>query len=160
MSINPGLLFDQDGRRRGTYVYLLLCADNDLIHIKVGQSVSPLARLHQLKVGCPLPPKYLAFVHVGPKGLALTIEKAIHKNLKRWASHGEWFAVSPSEKAPFNAAIQDVLRGYRSDSKPLSIEQIPLTQLLKEAKQRQQLARIMYKRRGRAFQDFKNSSKG
>lgn len=153
-------VFHQDGRIRGSYVYMLLCRSADGIHIKVGMSDHPLKRLQGLLTSCPLHADTLATVELPTRRTALRFEKELHCVLAKWRSSGrEWFLLSASDKAEFNALIQIAAVHFVKPSWPMRWQRHSVQALLSAARQRRAMFQRRAKKRGRAYMDFTAASK-
>lgn len=146
MSVGNLMAFHADGRMRGCFVYMLLCQEDGPIYIKVGKTVSPSARLQQLKTGCPFVPRIFAVAEVGSKGRQSRVEFDLHVAFKAWHSHGEWFAVNEADRARFNAAWKPVLSRYSDAAWHLKWQQFDVGQLDQEAKRKKRFAQHNFMR--------------
>ncbi len=130
-------LYDDEGRIRGAYIYLLLCRDGDgPVYVKVGMSTDPTKRLHSLRLGCPVTPRQFLTIRRPSSATALKVERALHSGLQRWVSSGEWYCVPIDEKPEFNAAIQSVLARHKQSGYPNKWEKVAVQPLVKEAAER------------------------
>lgn len=160
MKTARGGLFRSDGRMRGSYVYMLMCSQGEKIHIKVGQSDDPIARLQQIRVGCPFIPKILATAEVATRPLALELEGLLHAAFRLWHVHGEWFTFEPADKPLFNEAWREVFSCFSDKSRPLFWSQLSVRALIKQGQQNRNFLRRQWARKGSAFHDFARHSSG
>lgn len=113
--------FREDGTLRRTYVYLLLCKDDDgPRYIKIGHTINPGSRLSQLLVGCPIKPISFAICPVGfiHTSSAQRIERELHLAFSDRKARGEWFRIdttSPEDKERFNKTFQVACAKHGSD---------------------------------------------
>lgn len=85
------------------YVYFIKSVDPQLpeLHVKIGRSTNPYARLNQLKTGCPYRLELVATITCD----AVRVEAELHKkHKKRRIPGGEWFRFSQDE---LNQAVDD-----------------------------------------------------
>lgn len=145
-----------DGKRlRGCYVYMLICRDDGPLYIKVGISETPTERLMALRLGCPVNPKTFAVCESFSRRMARKIEVDLHKALKQWRAHGEWFKLDISEKDAFNDAIRPVFSKHTRASWPLRWEKVSVKAMVSYWNRRKATAMKKLRRRGRAYADFK-----
>lgn len=153
-------LYRKDGRVRGSFVYMLLCQDDaGPIYVKIGMSDDPFQRMQALRNGCPVQPRRFAFVAVPSRRLAKKIESFLHGELSPWRSQGEWFKFEPAEKADFNKGWQSAFRKAAIPGYPLEWTHIAVEFLIKEWDRRRNVARGIWKKRGRVYQDFRKHCK-
>lgn len=147
-------LFDDAGRLRGSYVYILLCMDADgPIYAKVGVADNPHNRINALMTSSPVPARHLAYVHVNSRRAALKMEKDFLDTLKHWRSNGEWFRFSFDDKPIFNRFCREIFGRHATKSWPLQWSKIPLRGVKQAAKIRRTMYRKMAMKRGQAFRD-------
>lgn len=152
--------FDSDGRIRGAYIYLLLCRDGDgPVYVKVGMTSNPTRRLHQLRLGCPVTPHQFCTMRQPSEKKARRAETALHRALGRWRSSGEWYRVPISEKAEFNATMQETLRAHRKTGFPTAWEKIAVQPLVKLAAENLKAAQRAWASGSQARRDFFADSK-
>lgn len=152
MALTASDPFYSEGRLILCYVYLLLCADDD-IHIKIGMSQEPLKRALALRNNCPLPLNTMAVVDLQSRRMALGLERDLHKALANWRTNGEWFKFSLEDKQKFNELTQNALKKYSSKSRLLKWTKINLKELASQATQRKKLAQKRWKRGSRSYRD-------
>lgn len=147
--------FNPDGRLRGSYVYLMLCAEQERIFVKAGRSNSPLQRLNDLRVGCPLIPEILAVAEVANVSRAKRLENHLHRGLHAWHSHGEWFVLTRAQKFEFNSIIWSIVREHSDPSRRIAWRQYSVPALIRDAQRRRTYAQSRFAKLGQAFRDFK-----
>jgi hypothetical protein len=147
-------LYTPDGRLRGSYVYMLLCQIAGPIHIKVGRSSNPFARLESLRMACPVIPQALSVAEVHSHKKAVIIERELHAALKRWHSHLEWFVVEPAEKTDFNAAWKPILDFHSNANRRIHWNHFSVPKLIADARKRAQLRGRNFMCRGKAYRDY------
>ena len=154
MSIGNFGLYRQDGRLRGSYVYMLLCRDDGPIYVKVGITDRPDSRLLALRLGCPVVPRQFCTMEVVSRRKARAIEIDLHAAFGQWAAHGEWFKVDMSHKTEFNEAWKQVLARHTMAGWPAAWSRVAVQPVI-EAKHRAQKYRLkVLLRRGPAYRDF------
>lgn len=153
MNLAP-LLYDEAGRIRGHYVYMLLCQDakSDPLYIKIGITASPIERFRALRRGCPVRPRSFAYFDARTKAAARRIEAALHQAYAEWNAHLEWFAFSESDKALFNAIWKTVIDS--KTGKPAQWIKLSVNELIRIGQQSQRFSQKLFAMRGRAYQDF------
>ena len=110
---NPSrLMYREDGRIVGSYVYFLLCEDEDNIFVKIGFSDNPILRLSDLRTSCAIEPGCMAYVHLQSRKKATSLERDLHKAYKKWRSNGEWFKFKKTEKRAFNDTWKSVFQDH------------------------------------------------
>jgi hypothetical protein len=145
--------FNSDGRMTGCYVYMLMCADSEHIHIKVGLSQDPLARALALRNGNPLEPETMAYVELPSRYSAMRLERELHEALAKWRTVGEWFRFVEDDKSAFNVAWKSVFEKFSSPSRKLEWTKINVPELVKQAEARSVLAKKRFRRCGPAYRD-------
>lgn len=70
--------------------YLYVIGEVGGLEVKLGKSVNPGYRLKQLQAGCPVKLVLWGFCKQGSPNT----EQEVHKELKQFRSHGEWFLLS------------------------------------------------------------------
>lgn len=154
MSIGNFGLYRQDGRLRGSYVYMLLCRDDGPIYVKVGITDRPDSRMMALRLGCPVAPRQFCTMEVVSRRKARTIEVDLHAAFARWSAHGEWFKVDLADKEKFNEAWKQVLGRHVMAGWPCAWSKVAVQPVM-DAKHRAQKYRLkVLLRRGPAYQDF------
>lgn len=155
MSVFTAAAFHKgNGRLRGSYVYMLLCQDDEQIYIKVGKSDAPLRRLNELRTSCAVTPKLLAYAEVTSSRIALAMEKDIHVSMAPWQTTGEWYRFESEEKERFNEAWKQVFQKYAKPGWPLQWTKVSVEAIAKVAESRKRLYQHRWATRGRAYQDF------
>lgn len=155
MSLYTANLYTPDGRLRGSYVYMLLCQlEEPAIHIKVGRSCNPFARLEKLRSSCPVVPHLISVVELATRRKAVVIEREMHSALNRWHSRGEWFVVLPFEKAKFNAAWKVVFDRHSQPERRMVWNHFSVAELIAEARRLSQMRQRKFMMRGDAYQDY------
>lgn len=160
MSISGAVLYNTDGLIRGSYVYMLLCRDgNGPVYVKVGVTDHPDQRLESLRRGCPVTPLQFHSMSIPNRRRALFIERRLHRALREWRQHGEWFIVPMDHKPRFNDAIKSALANLPSKwRQPLQWSRIAVQPLVRLAQRRHFAYIEMVRRRGQSFQDFQKDS--
>lgn len=146
--------FDEKGRVRGAFVYMLLCSDNGPIYAKVGYTSNPENRLRQLRTGMTINPDVFALCRTPGIEMAKRIERALHLTLQKWAYHHEWFRFSESDRAEFNAAWQDVFSKHAPKGWPLKWHKLKVSDLDAQAEKRRRFFQHKWKRAGIAYRDY------
>lgn len=99
-------------QREICYVYALLCQNEDGPgYVKFGHSHDVVKRVHDIKVGCPIKVRYLAFIRASFKEKALEVERALHTQFNDRRTQGEWFSfdfTSELDKQVFNKGCKHV----------------------------------------------------
>lgn len=103
---------DEHTFERATIVYAL----TDGSSVKIGKSTGhPIRRLKSLSTGNPRPLRLLAYT-------AGTTESAVHKQLHRYRTRGEWFSISGELLATlrswdwvYTSLLEDLSRDKRDD---------------------------------------------
>ena len=94
------------------YIYALQCQDVDGPgYIKFGRTMNVTRRLSQLRVTCPIPAHYYAFVVMPSYRKCLEVEKALHRQFSERRTKGEWFRFNFSsllDKQEFNEGCREV----------------------------------------------------
>lgn len=112
-------------------VYAMVCRDGDgPIYVKFGHSGSIMARLGQLRVSCPIPAKWFAYIYVGSKERARGLEKDLHKRFLDRRVTGEWFKFdldSLEDKKEFNEGSSEAIsrslgRAFKGWWKKISVK--------------------------------------
>ena len=151
--------FNCDGRIRGSYVYLLLCRDDDgPIYVKTGISDSPLRRFSQLSNVCAVTPRRFMFVGVRSRVAAKKLERDLLDAFSKWKTKGEWAKLTTADKATFNKCWQDVFAAHAEKHWPLSWTQIPACNLIEATRRRRYLHFQKVRKRGKAYIDFERDS--
>ena len=154
MSIQNLGTFRENGRLRGTYVYMLLCRDDGPIYVKVGISDNPYKRLLMLRGGCPVTPRRFLSFEVRSRKKALQVESAIHAALDRWLAHGEWFKVNKAEKPEFNLALATAIAPHKETGWPCEWGHTLVAPLMEDARSRMNYKRQQLNHRSTAQKDF------
>ena len=133
-----GASYHPDSCPRGvSYIYLLLCRDSGPIHVKVGLSDSPLARVQALAPKCPARPRELFFFEHRSRETVRRIEQALLLILRRWRTEGEWFCVELAEKAIFNTALRAAVEPHRDPPLyPCRWQRVSISALKEDGKRR------------------------
>jgi hypothetical protein len=75
------------------YIYVIASLPGT---IKIGVATDPKQRLRELQTGSPIKLVLFDAIQV-PKGLAFTLETAVHRRLARHALEGEWLLYPPEQ---------------------------------------------------------------
>lgn len=155
MSVSSFKLYDQDGRVRGHYVYMLLCQDakDSPIYIKIGETENPIKRFRTLRGGCPVAPKSFAYFDTRTKPAARRVEAQLHLAFHEWNTHLEWFRFDEAEKARFNKILSHVLNA-EMNGKPVAWNKVSINDLIKIGDRGKRYAQLLFATRGPAYQDF------
>ncbi len=146
--------FTPDGRLRGSYVYLLLCADGDgPIYVKVGFSNNPQQRLYGLIRSCPVRPRLFAYVHVSTRQAALRLERDLLETFENWRIHGEWLKFLIEDKPLFNRLWKESFSRHAKKSWSLKWTQLPLDKLPALLTKKRNYYRFTAKKRGDGYMD-------
>lgn len=151
--------FVQEGRIAGSFVYLLLCRDENKIYIKVGNSIQPEQRFLTLRNGCPVTPRTLSVIHLPSRKLAQRLELSLHGAFSQWRVAGEWFSMVADDKQAFNEKLHTTLKAHSMPQWKLAIQKVPANTLVRMAQQRKDFWRHRYKRNGSAYRDFLKHSR-
>lgn len=155
MSLSQVPLYHEDGRLKGSYIYMLLCQEGDgPIYVKAGMSDTPTRRFASLRGGCPVPPQIMAVCEVHSRKRAKRVEADLHHAFKPWHAHLEWYRVEFEDKARFNAAWKQVLSQWSEVGWQLQWTQISAQALGRRLDEAQRLYRRNFTRRGVAYRDF------
>ena len=138
--------YTNEGRLRGSYVYLLLFDEHDCIYVKAGQSADPLKRMTALLVGCPFEPRILATCSLPSARVAGQVETALHRALKAWHIRGEWFRLTLADREQFNALWKAAVAEFATPSWPISCTKLNATELLE---QRRAASKFLGRKRAR-----------
>lgn len=94
---NAALSWARAQRGMTTYLYVFAAdrAANPLC--KVGLSASPEKRLRSLQTACPYPLKIVELWDFPDREFASEAENLAHAALKKFSTHGEWFAIAAIE---------------------------------------------------------------
>lgn len=138
--------FGPDGRIAGWFVYMMLCADGNRIHVKIGQSRRPFKRLLELHNTNPLDIELMAITQLSDYEIALRLERELHRALQKWRTNGEWFMFAPEDKPQFNQILAIVATKV-SPSFRLKWTKVNAQAVVTQAMQR----RIAGRRRHRGF---------
>jgi hypothetical protein len=158
MSVFHWNIHGPDGRLAGCWVYLLLCRDEEKIYIKVGLSAHPEKRFHALRNGCPVTPRSFCVIATPGKGMAKTLEHALHIQFEKWRVAGEWFSFSMADKSEFNDGLRAVLRDQSRPLWRMEMTKVSAKWLVDLASKRQNYFRMKFKKRGSAYRDFLKDS--
>lgn len=158
MAVYTWQLCGPSGRIAGSFVYLLLCRDEERIYVKVGQSIQPEKRFHSLKNGCPVTPRSFSVIPVPGKAIAKNLEQDLHERFSKWRVAGEWFAMTVEDKREFNDKLHASLRKNSMPSWALEITKVSAKYLVELAKKRQLYWQTKYRRAGMAYKDFLKDS--
>lgn len=134
--VDPGG-YTISGRIDGSYVYMLLCSEGDAIYIKIGMTCTPTKRLYALVNNCPLKPEIFATANVYSRKMAYAVERALHRKMRHWRQHGEWFRLTPAERAEFNQGWKDVFAKFAKPHWPMYWVQTEVAPVMRRAKLRQ-----------------------
>ena len=104
------------GRDKNYYVYALLCKDADGPgYIKFGRSGNITSRLSSVKVGCPIPVKYIATAKMLNYEVSKKVEREFPRLFKSRRGTGEWsrfdFA-NNEDKKEFNDGSRTIFTKY------------------------------------------------
>ena len=69
------------------YCYMLQAGD----YVKVGYSSDLRQRLEDIQTCCPYPVRYICLFQYATSKAAREMESFLHRKLKNFHSHGEWF---------------------------------------------------------------------
>ena len=160
MTIGAYSPFGVDGRIRGSYVYMLLCRDDDgPAYIKIGVSDSPLQRFQHLCCNCGVTPRVFSVVNLRTRKAAFSLERNLLKKYALWKTKGEWIKVEVSDKKQFNEIWQAVFAKHAEKGRPLRWNQLSVATLLAQAKERGRRWQQNYATRGTAYRDFAADSR-
>jgi len=147
--------FNSDGRIRGSFVYMMLCQDdNGPAYIKIGHSDSPLRRFLNLRQGCGVTPRVFSFVNLRTRKAACNLERALLKGFAHWKTRGEWIKVAISEKSEFNKIWQEIFELHAEKGRPLRWNQLSAKVLVQQAEERLRRYQREYMQHGQPYQDF------
>jgi hypothetical protein len=146
-------VYGSTGRLHGHYIYALQCSDPERFLIKIGISVNPLARMDQIRTGCPLTPELLATMHFISKEDAVVAESMFHVDLAKFRLHGEWFAIPKCDRTSFNVTTAKVRGQLARPTWPLRWVKINAGELIAAKKQTQGFIVKRLARRGLAYRD-------
>lgn len=146
--------FNLEGRVIGSFVYMLLCRDESKIYIKVGHSIRPERRFHEIRNNCPVTPRTFYVIPMPGAALAKELENTLHDRFDKWRVSGEWFAMTVEDKEDFNRRLRDVLSGFSMPSWPVKVDKVPAKTLIKIAERRKAYWQHKFRRGGKAYQDF------
>lgn len=146
-------IYESNGRIRGHYVYALQCSDPSKFLIKIGNSVDPIARLDNIRTSCPYVPELMAVMEFVHREDACAAESMFHVALKRFRSHGEWFAFERADKTSFNAATAAVRIKFAKPNWPLRWVKVVVPELVADKSRRKAYVQGRYRSRGRAYHD-------
>jgi hypothetical protein len=132
VTISRTPLYRNNGRLRGTYVYLVLCQEQKSIFVKIGVADEPIKRLRGLATGCPLDPEILAYVELPSRPVAFQVERGLHRELLPWRIRGEWFKFDPRDRAAFNERLREVLVPWNKPSQPMKWTKLNAGELLRK----------------------------
>ncbi len=96
-------------------VYGILAKDKEKGYVKFGITKNIGSRLSGIRVGCPIPVRYITVVEAGCKTRALIVEKELHKRFENRKITGEWFRFdfsSDEDKRDFNDGSKSVFSMY------------------------------------------------
>ena len=129
--------FNGSGRMAGCYVYMLFCQDGGPVYVKIGISTNPTERLASLRTTCAVTPRLFASAEVRSKGVALGIERALHKHFVHAQTVGEWFVFAQAEAVLFRERTREVLKPFDTDpTRPLKWNSVAVAGFIKLAKKR------------------------
>jgi hypothetical protein len=157
MTVHNLSLYHSDGRLRGVYVYMLLCQDDGPLYVKIGISRTPTKRVKQLWLGCPVTPRYFATVEVRSEQKAKKIERELLAAMGKWSQTGEWLRLSVDDKPEFNSKWKAVFSENVEPGWPLAWSQADVQALRADGQSKMNFARKLWRKRGRAYQDFARS---
>lgn len=157
MRVTTAQAFHPNGRIRGSYVYMLMCQTQEAIHIKVGISDDPLARLRSLRADCQIEPGILAIAELPNRRMALNFEQELRCVLARWRNSGEWLQFESADKADFNASIQSAAVHFSKPAWPIRWQKLSVPALIAEGRWRQAFIRFRSKRRASTLRDHNAS---
>jgi hypothetical protein len=98
------------------YVYMLLCADEGPIYVKVGITDRPTQRMAAIATGCPVPMISLSILETSCRKAARDLERALHLAFGKWRTKGEWFQLVLEDKKEFNEAWKAVFSVHSTPS--------------------------------------------
>jgi len=133
---------------------MLFCMDEGPLYVKIGRSRNPYARLQSLSTGCPVRPIQLATCGVRSADKAKRLEKALLAATEEWSTRGEWRELDLGEKQAFNMKWKAVLQSHSDYAWTLKWDTHAVEELERLARERLQLHRARFAKRGRAYQDF------
>lgn len=137
------------------FVYMLLCQDDDgPLYVKIGVSLDPQKRLRQLWAGCPVTPQHFAVVETRSPARAKKIEAELLTALGKWRHNGEWLFLSIDDKAEFNSKWKAVFERNSETGWKLAWTQMSVKALRADSARRRLYAQKLWRKRGKAFQDF------
>lgn len=150
--------YDQNGRVKGDYVYLLLCRDDQKIFIKIGRSIHPEKRFHALRNNCPVRAISFSTIHCAGREIGKRLERELHFTFAKWRITGEWFSFKAEDKAEFNNLFREVLVALSVPSWPLRVVKVSAKVLITRAVAAKYFNQRRWSKRGKAFQDFTRDS--
>lgn len=155
MTIGQLQAFNQDGRARGHFVYMLLCQDSGgPIYIKIGITGNPIQRFRSLRCGCPVTPGSFAYFEVPNENVARRIESALHEAFHGWNAHLEWFVFLEAERPAFNEVLQSVLAEHRIPGRKFEWNKISVKELIRIGDRNRRYAQRLFAKRGLHYQDY------
>lgn len=153
--------FRRSGRIRGCFVYMLFCGEGDgASYVKVGMTEKPEQRLDALRTAVPMKTEMFATVELPGRRVARIVERELHQALAQWGSRGEWFKVTKDDRLAFQQAWKRVFVRHERPNWPLRWSSVDMPAYERWQAQRRQAFQRQYKRRGRAYRDFLQSSRG
>lgn len=114
-------------------VYVMAApAGSGATYFKVGRSSNVPGRIRSVQTGCPLRITKVWVIKAWSNGASQGMESRMHKLLRPFHSHGEWFAMrtdDPDHKAAMNAAFAEVC-GDASQMHPVKWRLLDVAELL------------------------------
>jgi hypothetical protein len=151
--------FNEGGRLRGSFVYMLMCQDAEPIYIKIGMSDAPMRRLNELRTACAVTPKILATVEVPSRKFACALETDLHSAMAPWQTTGEWYRYEGSDKSGFNDTWKMVFEKHAKPGWPLQWTKLAVQPMIKMAESRKRLYQHRWASRGQAYRDYLRASR-
>lgn len=147
-----------DGRLYGSFVYMLLCRDENFLYVKIGITDLPSARLSSLLVGCPVEPISFSYAHIPTRGRAKSIENILHDSVKRWIARGEWYRLPKEECKEFKLAWRTAIAPFDRPLWRIKWITISVAAMREYGKLQKSLSRLRPRKRkqkGLSYKDFR-----
>lgn len=96
-----------------SYVYIISIDALDLS--KVGISDNPASRLRQLSTGSPFKLRLAMSIAVPKREMAVELEKAFHRVVRKYRTQGEWFSLNSTQACFFMAINYACCLRYTAD---------------------------------------------
>lgn len=149
--------YKADGTLKGCSVYTLICQDESgPMYIKIGVSIAPTNRFREIRTGCPVTTRTLAWVEVCSRERAVRLEQDLHGAVSQWHTTGEWFKLDESEFPAFKRICRGVLDSYHTPPKPaLAWSHINTQELIATFVATQHASRTQFRRWSAAYRAFR-----